>query len=55
MGKYKHIAKAVVAVAGFLVVAGNMVISGHFDSTTLIAAGTSALVALGVYHVPNKV
>lgn len=52
--KIKKVAKAVVAVAGFVVVAGNMVVSGHFDPDSLIAAAVAALVAIGVYKVPNS-
>ena len=54
VAKVKTIAKAVVAVAGFVVVAANMVVSGHFDSGSLIDAAVAAAVALGVYRVPNK-
>lgn len=50
----QKIAKAVVAVAGFLVVVGNMVVSGHYDATTIVSSATALAVALGVYHVPNK-
>lgn len=54
LAKIQSVAKAVVAVAGFLVVAGGMVVSGHFDGDSLLAAGVALGVALGVYRVPNK-
>lgn len=53
MQKVRQYAKAVVAVAGFLVVAGNAVANGHIDQAALVRTGEAALVALGVFAVPN--
>lgn len=52
--KIRPYAKAVVAVAGFVVVLGNEIVSGHFDLAALRDAAIVALTALGVYGVKNK-
>lgn len=54
MENVKRYAKAAVAVAAFVVVAGNMVLSGDYDSGTLLDSAVAALAALGVYRVANK-
>lgn len=54
MQKVRRIAKAVVAVAGFVVIAGNMIVSGEYDADTLFTAAIAAAVAVGVYRIPNN-
>lgn len=52
--KIRPYAKAAVAVAGFVVVVGNEVVSGHFDLIALRDAAIALATALGVYGVTNK-
>lgn len=52
--KIRPYAKAAVAVAGFILVLGNEIVSGHFDPAALRDAAVAALAALGVYGVSNK-
>lgn len=54
MEKLKQIAKAVVAVGGFLVIVGTQVIDGHIDFEAVWTALVAALVAVGVWRVPNS-
>lgn len=49
--------KAKALVAGVLPLAtalGNWVISGQFNATSIVSAALGAVVAAGVYFVPNK-
>lgn len=51
--KIKKIAKAVVAVAGFVGVVATQVAGGSVDVEAVAAAGVALLAALGVWAVPN--
>lgn len=51
--KIKPYAKAAVAVAGFVLIVGNQVVSGHIDVQAIVDGATALGVALGVYHVAN--
>ena len=50
MSKYR---KAIVAVAGVLVVLGNVLSDGSLTLEEGVLLATSALAAFGVYQVPN--
>lgn len=50
LSKLRPYAKAVVAVAGFLVIAANVIASGGSPLDAVIAVAT----ALGVFGTPNK-
>ncbi len=50
---WKKYAKAVVAVAGFVVLVATQVVNGSVDANVIIAAGIGVLTSLGVYGVKN--
>lgn len=54
LAKIRPYAKAAVAIAGFVVVVGSQVVSGHLDAPAIKDAVLALLVALGVYAVPNR-
>lgn len=47
-------AKAVVAIAGVVVLAAKALVDGVLTGDEIIGIGTAVAVALGVYQVPNK-
>lgn len=51
----QSIAKAIVALAGVLVVVGNgLADDGSLSVDEIVSIGTAVGVALGVYQIPNK-
>lgn len=54
VSKLAPYAKAVVAVAGVVVLFAKALLDGQLTSDEVVAVGTTIAVALGVYQVPNK-
>jgi hypothetical protein len=51
--KLKRVAKAVVTVAGFVVLVAAQVADGNIDAEAIVTAGVGVLTVLGVYRVRN--
>jgi hypothetical protein len=50
----KKYSKALVAASGVLIALGEALSDGSFDATDIAQIAGAALVAFGVYRVPNK-